>query len=282
MLSNFHILTITHKEVSVEGLPLYALQDTPQNPLMVQLSRIKDQHDLKEIYYLNTCNRLLCFFVSTHGVDMHLKRALFNQVEDLGEVMHLHGEDALKHLFEVASSIHSLVVGEREILRQIRDAYEKQSAAHLTGDQIRLAIQHTIRTAKKVYAQTKIGERPVSVVSLAVQKLMQSFDLQPNSKFLVVGAGRTIQLVLRHLSKKGFKNFSIYNRSKEKASKLMEGLNGTAGDLNQLKEHEGAFDCIIACTGSHSPIISLDLMEKLSGSSMGEKNLARPWCATGC
>ncbi len=271
MPKNFHILTITHKELSLDNLPNFAIQDSDEFPMLSQLANIKRKFELDELFYLSTCNRILCLLTTDKPIDKEMIRALFNRSDDLSQIMHYQGEVAVRHLFEVASSIHSLVVGEREILRQIRDAYEVQSSHKLTGDQIRIAIQHTIRTAKKVYAQTKIGDRPVSVVSLAVQKLLQSYDLKPTARFLVVGAGTTIQHLLKHLTKKGFSNFDIYNRSKERATKLVQGLNSKAGSLEDLSQHNQPFDCLIACTGSQTPLISMDLMQSLAGDHIAEK-----------
>jgi len=271
MLANFHILTVSHKEVAIDELPKFAMQVSDSDSVLQQLSKLKTEQRFSEIYYLSTCNRILYLFVTDHSIDEEVKARVFNNAQDVSKILHLQGGEALVHLFQVASSIHSLVVGEREILKQIRDAYDEQFTARLTGDQIRLAIQHTIRTAKQVYANTKIGERPVSVVSLAVQKLLKSFDLPKDAQFLVVGAGTTIQLLLKHLTKKGFRNFSIYNRSPDKARVLMQGLIGQHGDLTQLLDHEEPFDCVIACTGSQKPIISLDLARKISGNQVAQK-----------
>jgi glutamyl-tRNA reductase len=163
-----------------------------------------------------------------------------------------------------------MVVGEREIITQIRTAYEQQKNWLISGDALRLLIQHTVRAAKKVYAATKIGEKPVSVVSLAIQKLLD-FKISASIPIILVGAGTTNQLVVRHLSKKGFKNISVYNRSKHKAQLLAEGLAGKWGSLDDLAKHDQDFGCLIACTGAPAPTVTGDLAHKLAKGKIKEK-----------
>ncbi len=241
--------------------------------LRSHLHAIKDDLDAEEIFYLTTCNRILFLVIRDQELEDSDLEVLFPEVQERSCIKSYNGEQALLHLFQVASSIHSLVVGEREILKQIKDAYDQQSSWKLTGDHIRLAIQQTIRTAKKVYANTKIGDRPVSVVSLAVQKMLVNFDLNPQSHFLIVGAGSTIQLILKHLTKKGFRNFSLFNRSVTKAKRVAndQGLSGQVGSLTDLESYKGEWDCMIACTGSTQPLISDQLADRLSQGDIRSK-----------
>ena len=115
------------------------------------------------------------------------------------------GEDAVNHLFKVASSLDSLVIGEREIITQVRKAYELCNSYKLTGDVIRLLVQRTIQLAKKIYTESDISKNPVSIVSLAYHQLKQK-NINKDSNFIIVGAGKTISTMLKFLSKHGYNN----------------------------------------------------------------------------
>ncbi len=268
MLSHFHILTMTHKEVSLDKLPAYAIACENEDDLRGQLQALKQRMQLDELFYINTCNRVMFFFLTMKEVDQDFISAFAGK--QVRPWLHYHGASALLHLFQVAASIHSMVVGERQILRQIRDAYDQQSQWGLSGDYVRLSVEQMIRSAKKVYASTSIGDRLVSVVSLAVKRL-QDFKLRKDAKFVLVGAGSTIQLVLKHLTKRGYHNFTIYNRTLAKAEKIGKPMGAQVGTLDQLSEHKEHFDCLIACTGSHSPIIRYDLAKQITQDQMHDK-----------
>ena len=234
-----------------------------------QLEKLKKDLGWDELLYLSTCNRVLFLIISEADITDRYREKLFPRGE-LNHVKYFHADAAVLHLFEVAASIHSLVVGEQEILKQIRDAYEKQAGWSITGDNIRLAIQHTVRTAKKIYANTRIAEKPVSVVSLAVKQLMR-FKLSESAKFILIGAGGTTGLVLKHLRKKGFANFHIYNRTLANAQVLAEPIGAVADGLSNLGKHTESFDCLIACTSSPKPIVDDQLLHQLTNGTGHQK-----------
>ncbi len=253
MQATFHIAMVSHQEISLDNLGSYALQVSENQTLEDRLSDLKEALAAEELYYLSTCNRTLFLICRKQELSLPELSLLFSG-QDLAPIGQYSGLAAVQHLFEVASSMHSLVVGEREIIKQIRDAYRDQLPWGMTGDRVRLLIEQTVRAAKKVYADTRIGEKPVSVVSLAVKKLMQH-NLPKSAKFLLVGAGDTIQLVLKHLTKKGYKNFTIYNRTADHAQVLAKNLNCNGYDLKQLNQHPDQIDCLIACTGAQDPTV---------------------------
>jgi glutamyl-tRNA reductase len=228
----------------------------------------KKVHAVDELYYLSTCNRVLYLFVSEKEVDQKfVSRFLDGQTE---RFKYFRGEEAILYLFQVASSIHSMVVGEREIITQIRTAYEQQQKWKIAGDNIRLVIQQTVRAAKRVYAETSIGEKPISVVSLGVKKLLE-LELSTSAGIILVGAGQTNKLVLSHLRKKGFLNISIYNRTEAKAKALASSVKGTVGTIEQLPDHPYEFDCLIACTGATKPTVTLEVAQRMSQQKIDQK-----------
>jgi len=280
MLSYFKLITITHHKLNVNELEKFVVKYDDEDGLATQLKSLKSQLNLEELFYLATCNRVQVMVYDSREVDLsfckeifqginpNLKSADFEQAEKFIDIHH--GLEAIDHIFSVCSSIDSLVVGEREILRQYRQAYEKSHSFHITGDNLRLLDKFTVQAAKDVYANTKIGEKPISIVSLAIQKLLQA-DLSRDARIILVGAGETNKLVGKFLKKHDFQNITIFNRSLDNAKVLSDALNARAFHLSELADYKEGFDCIISCTGSPDIIISESTYPKLLNGEQGEK-----------
>ena len=276
MLEHFKILTITHRHTNLNKLGKYVIDDVSQQKLEV----MKNVFGFRELMYLSTCNRVLYFFTSSQVLDedfqqrffLHVNPALNNgSLSSLPDIVEYYdGKEALMHLFEVAASMNSLVVGEREILRQLREAYEQCKEWGLTGDDIRLAMKSAVETAKAVYSHTRIGEKPVSVVSLAIQKLLAS-KRSKDARILLVGAGQTNKLVAKFLLKHDFTDVTVFNRTLEKAQALADLLKGQALPLAELKNYQGGFDVLIVCTGATKAIIAPSLYKQLLRGESDEK-----------
>ncbi len=261
MIDNYKIITITHKSAQLKDIGKFILPELEHLPVKEQLNQLKLQLSIKELMYLPTCNRVMFFFVYDKEIDSSFleqftQKLYPNQLlEDaIEKYIVLEGEEALNHIFEVASSVDSLVVGEREILRQLRLSYAQCSQQKLTDDHIRLAMDATVKTAKSVYANTKIGQKQVSVVSLAIKKLLDS-SIAKDAKILIIGAGQTNNLVCKFLSKYQFSNITIFNRTIDKAQELADLVQGEALPITSLENYNKGFDCIIVCTASVEPII---------------------------
>jgi glutamyl-tRNA reductase len=148
-----------------------------------------------------------------------------------------------------------MVLGEREIITQVRNAYNFSRDHALSGDTIRIVIRQTIETAKRVYTETSIAEKSVSVVSLAYQELMKA-KLPIKSKILIIGSGVTNQNLTRFLKKDGYSNLVVFNRSLENAKKFVSNFSGEAHALKDLADYRGGFDVILTCTSSKDPVIT--------------------------
>lgn len=248
--------------------------------LQQQLERIKKALELKELLYVATCNRVLFLFTTLQPVDDRFVHAFENLVyPDLPVKTSLKasasvycGNAAITHLLEVASSVDSLVIGEREILRQLREAYKRCSRLGATGDSIRMAVQLAVETAKKVYSTTRIGQKAVSVVSLAIRQLLAK-NPPRDARILLVGAGQTNTLVGKFLLKYGFDNCTVFNRSIKNAQALGTMLKGRAYTLENLEEYQEGFDIMIVCTGATEPVIRPALYENLLQGDIDSKLL---------
>lgn len=276
MLNNYKIITITHRQTKLKDIGEFVLPEEGE-ALKQRLTNLKTMFQLDELMYLATCNRVMYVFNTAQKIDNHWCHHFFKTIKtelsaDLikNNAIIYEGEEAMRHLYRVASSVDSLVVGEREILRQLRTAFEQCQTWKLTDYQLKLAFQSAIVAAKEVYDQTKIGEKPVSVVSLAVQK-MQRFQFSKNARILLIGAGQTNTLVAKFLKKYQYQNIDIFNRTFEKAEKLAKLVNGTAHRYEDLSNYKKGFDCLIVCTGATQAIINSDLYRSLEQEDKDKK-----------
>jgi len=268
-LNTVKVIALTHKAIELDQIGRFHIEDTDKES---RLKALKNAVGLDELMYLSTCNRVEFLFTSEEGMSFEFLELFFKnfnpewdqeQVEFAAKNCIQHeGEFAIKHLFEVASSLDSLVIGEREIITQLRKSYEDCQAMGLTGDCIRVAIQQTINAAKAVYTQSNIATKPVSVVSLAYHKL-QATGINNDSRILVVGSGKTNTTMLKFLHKRGVTNYTIYNRTLENAKCLGDMVKGEIRALDTLQDHREPFDVLITCTGSSDAIITKEVYSKI-------------------
>lgn len=276
-LDRLKVIAVTHKTVDLHEIGKFHVSD---EEVKEHLHHLKNQMKLDELMYLSTCNRVEFVFVTDEELNSDFSvrflktfKKEFSVVEDeilQNQVQLFDGAEAVRHIYNVASSIDSVVVGEREIITQVRNAYENSKKMELTGDLIRILMRTTIETAKKVYTETQIATRPVSVVSLAYKKLKE-LHVKLDARFLIIGAGQTNNLMAKFLKKHGFKNFTIFNRSLPNAELLAKELSGKAEKLSELQNYKNGFDVILTCTAAAEHIISVDLYKSLLNGETDKK-----------
>ena len=278
-LNRLNTLAFTHRVFAVDRIGL--LHIAPEN-LAHRLAPIHAQFDLSELMMLSTCNRVEFTYLAQQASAPEFNRAFLEalypelaleQIEAFVQNLEAYsGIQAVEHAMSVASSIDSMILGEREIITQTRQAYEHCHAAGLTGDVLRILNKHTIQTAKRVYSETSIASKPVSVVSLAYHQLSR-LELPLEAKILMIGAGVTNTTMGRFLKKHGFTQFAVFNRTLEKAQQLAEELGGQAFPLKELDTYQGGFDVLISCTGAEHLIVASSLYEQLLQGDTNPKTL---------
>lgn len=246
------------------------------------LGPIKANFQLDELMFLSTCNRVELYISTENEISTYVIEKIIasinpslsnNVISELAVGASLFKEEAaVSHVFKVASSLNSLVVGEREIITQLRKAYDLCNSLKLTGDFIRILIKQTIETAKQVFTETDIAKNPVSVVSLAYRQL-RDLGIKNDARVLFVGAGDTNSKMAKYLQKHKFANFTVFNRTLEKAQVLASMLNGTAASLSELKNYTKGFDVIIVCTAASQAIITKDIYSSLLQGETNKKVL---------
>ena len=279
MIDYFKLITVTHKQLNTQDLKSFIVTSDDDEELSRKLNEIKLRFNQDEILYLSTCNRVLFLFYGKQKFDDKDARKLMLDINpDLSEiqqhnfdniVLRFTGLEAVRHLFEVGCSIDSLVVGEREILRQFRDAYNNCRRLGLCGDNIRIVEKCAVAAAKEVYTKTDIGTKPVSVVSLAIQEFVKK-SIDTDSRIFLIGAGETNASAGRLLLKYGYRNITIFNRSLDNAKTLSKELGAEAYHLSDLDRFEGDFDCMIASTNAQECIVTPELINNLTNDLSGK------------
>ncbi|WP_241645150.1 glutamyl-tRNA reductase [Rosenbergiella metrosideri] len=217
---------------------------------------------------LSTCNRTELYLSvdEQHDIQQQLIQWLCNyhhldETEVLNSLYWHQNNAAVSHLMRVASGLDSLVLGEPQILGQVKKAYAESQRGHVINGELERMFQKTFSVAKRVRTETEIGSSAVSVAFAACTLARQIFESLKKVTVLLVGAGETIELVARHLREHQVKRLMITNRTRERAQRLAEEVNAEVIDFGALPEHIASADIIISSTASPLPVIGKGMVE---------------------
>lgn len=221
---------------------------------------LKIRGQLSEVVLLSTCNR-----VEIYGVSDRLNfnpYSLFNELAaaDVNVNPHLYvheDEEAVGHLFSVASGLDSMVIGETEITGQVKQAYQAAQEARLTGRITNRLFQAALQTAKEIRTGTNIGRGATSVGSVAVELAERIFDKNFSAKtVMIIGAGKMGEACIRHLAKRGTRSVLVSNRSYERAVSLANDFGGRAIRFDECLQAMVEADIVVSSTGAPQTILS--------------------------
>lgn len=234
--------------------------------LSIDLQQLVKVQDVQEAAIVSTCNRteiycnlegdnfseLLRWLENTHGIERSaLEPYLFSHSE----------RDAVKHLLRVCSGLDSLVLGEPQILGQMKSAWQSAENEGTLGRHLNRLFQHAFTVAKKVRSDTAIGSSPVSVAFAAVQLSKQIFGDLSGKTALLLGAGETAELAMRHLHGQGVERLIVVNRTLANAESLAAEFGAQAVPLTELHSVMHLADILIASTGSPLPVFGKGAVE---------------------
>ena len=256
-------LGINHKTASVAVREKVAFAPEQMADALSQACQVAK---LREAVILSTCNRteLYC------STQLEGTRALLEwlgdyhqlDADELQQASYAHwDQDAAQHMMRVASGLDSLVLGEPQILGQLKSAYAVSQEVGVVGAELSRLFQQTFSVAKRVRTDTAIGENPVSVAYASVSLAQHIFADLSTSKALLIGAGETIELVARHLKEAGVSEMTVANRTLVRAETLAESFNAKAILLGDIPEALEDADIVIASTASQLPILGKGAVE---------------------
>jgi glutamyl-tRNA reductase len=220
-----------------------------------------------EAAIVSTCNRTEVYCGTIHGADrtalewfckyLHLDAATVQPF-----VYQHPDEDAVQHVFRVASGLDSMILGEPQILGQIKDAFAAAHKAGATGKMLNRLFQQTFSVAKTIRTDTAIGASAVSVASAAVTLAKQIFNELSQKTVLLIGAGEMIELCARHLAEQGIGKMMVANRTQERAELLAREFGAQAISLAEVPERLAEADIVISSTASQLPILGKGTVER--------------------
>jgi glutamyl-tRNA reductase len=262
-----HLLGMNHRSAPVELRERFAVEDPAP-----ALGKLVASPEIEEAVLLSTCNRVEVLVSSREPEAARLRlEAFFHR--DLVEAKELparaeldrslyHFADgaAVRHAFRVASSIDSLVVGEPQILGQMKDAYRAAVDAGACGVILTRLMSRAFATAKRVRRETRIAERPVSVARVAVDLARQVFESLDDKRALLVGAGEMIELALEALRGAGLVHVRVANRTRARAEELAERFDAGAHALEELDSLLPEADVVLTCIGGDAPVLTRERM----------------------
>jgi glutamyl-tRNA reductase len=229
------------------------------------LVRLQEIDGIEEAVLLSTCNRTEFYVITSDSGHDALRTWLHDEGNldaAFGDTLFsLDEEQAIRHIFRVACGLDSMVLGEPQILGQLKEAVRDAEQAGSMGRNLGALFQHTFSVAKKVRTETEIGANPVSIASAAVSLAQQFFAGFSQHTALLVGAGVTIELVAKHLSAKKLGRLFVANRDLDRAKRLASQFGGYAVPLSELEGTLPEADILITSTASSEPIISRSQMQ---------------------
>jgi glutamyl-tRNA reductase len=252
----FNVLGINHKTAPVALREKVAFSE---DRLLAALRTLRQEVGVAEVVILSTCNRTEVYWAgSASGAELSqwLERHHGNNL-DLAPSLYVHQEQrAVEHAFSVASGLDSMVLGEAQILGQLKDAYRAAQEAGSTGPSLNKLFQAAFSAAKRVRSETRIGENAVSLASATVSLAHRVYSDLSAHTALMVGAGDMNALTARHFMSAGVKRMVIANRTLAKAQTLAAELKAHAVGLEDLDKELAQADIVITCTASPVPLIT--------------------------
>ena len=257
----FNILGINHRTAPVALREKVAFSE---ERLLAALRTLRQETGVAEVVILSTCNRTEVYWAgSASGAELSswLERHHGHQL-DLASSLYVHQEQqAVQHAFTVASGLDSMVLGEAQILGQLKDAYRAAQEAGSTGPTLNKLFQAAFSAAKRVRSETRVGENAVSIASAIVSLARRVYSDLSAHTALLVGAGEMNALTGRHFMSAGVKRMVIANRTLARAQDLAAELKAHAAGLDDLDRELAQADIVISCTASPVPLITKSAVE---------------------
>jgi len=258
----FNVIGWNYKNTPIEVRERLALTRDQQIELA---NRLKENFKLGGIVILSTCNRTEIFLANAeqqlHQIIEMLQK--YWNIPDLRESIYiLQNLDASRHLFRVASSLDSMVLGEPQILGQLKDTFHCFSETELTGKLLRPLFTRAFSTAKRVRTETTVASNAVSVSYAAVELAKHIFEDLSKQSVIVIGAGEMAELAVQHLMRIGISQLFVTNRTFTSAAELAEKFQGLAVPFEHLNRHLHQADIVISSTGARNYIITQELVKK--------------------
>ena len=274
-----NVLGINHKTAPLDIRGGFAIQESEVVPLS---EKIFQETEITELVILSTCNRTEIYYCNEKayhnketnrvllGILHHFKRMKVNCQDNFYAYTR---EDAIRHLFKVTSGMDSMVIGEDQIVKQVKDAYMFCTKKSLTDAILMRLFQKSFEVAKKVRSETDIQQGPTSVSYVAADLCEKLYEDLSEKRILIIGLGDTGNRVLKNLRKKGAINISLCNRTLKKTEKLAKEYGDDIVPFEEFKNHLAKNDIIFTATTAKEYLIDSEVLKNSLNGSLGDKKL---------
>lgn len=231
------------------------------------LTRLAELPDVREGAILSTCNRTEIYALAQGETDTHLRRWVCEQrgLDATALAPHFYayrGRDSIRHALRVAAGLDSMIVGEPQILGQMKEAFRQAQAAATVGPFLTRLFEHSFAVAKDIRTETDIGSNPVSVAYAGVSLARRIFSDFNETTAMLIGAGDTVELTARHLAEAGLQRMIFANRNLQRAQDLATRYRGFAIALDQIANHLADADIVVASTAAPTYVVGLNSLRQ--------------------
>jgi glutamyl-tRNA reductase len=279
---NLLAISINHRTAPVELREAVYLKEDEIRPFI----NFAKKNQLKEGLVLSTCNRTEIFCIPDNTTLSHEKieslLLKFKSSQNVTEenFQEYFSRDAVKHLFSVATGIDSLLIGDNQVFKQVKDSFQMAEENDFAGYIMHRVFDAAIRTGKRAISETAISEGAVTVSYAAVQLTEKIFSNLSKKSALVIGTGETGEIAAKHLAERGIGSLAVTNRTQDKAEKLAQKLNAKVIPFTEFRESIFKYDIIISATASPEILVTKDdvknALKKRSNNSMILMDIAIP------
>lgn len=253
-IQDFVVIGINHWDAPVEVREKFSLSEEGRN-LLIEGAR---REGINSLFLVSTCNRTEIFAqnVSTR----ELIRLLTNYSNGTLDEFHRYGfehegERAVQHLFKVATGLDSQILGDLQIVKQVKEGYEHAAREEMVSGEFHRLMQHVFRAHKRSRNETSLGQGAATVAYAAVQFAMRTFDKLTNKNILLVGTGKIGKVTCKNLVNLGASKLTLINRTRDRAEFIADRFNLEVADMENLPEQIADADLVIVATGSTEPVI---------------------------
>lgn len=264
--SEIALLGVNHKTAPVEIRERLALRDSEESGVDI----FKNVSGCDEVVFLSTCNRVELILSGLGTTDslpevkkLWAEKAGFDSDTLNQHVYEYRNDKAVRHLFLVSSSLDSMIVGEPQILGQLKEAFRDAVEADTTGQILTRLLQKSFSVAKRVRTETKIASQAVSISFAAVELARKIFGELAGKTAMLIGAGEMAELAAQHLTSNGVKDLIVVNRTLSRAMKVAKELNGRAMGLDELDQALIEADIVISSTGAPGLVVMKEQVKKI-------------------
>lgn len=259
-LNDFCVVGVNHWEATIEVRERFSLSDTQKNELIAGANR----EGIDSLFVISTCNRTEIF--AQHATTQELIRLLVTYSDASLDEFHTYGfeqtgKDAVEHLFNVTVGLDSQILGDLQVVKQVKEGYELASEKNAVSGELHRLMQHVFRAHKRSRNETSLGEGAATTAYAAVQFAKKTFDTLQDKNILLVGTGKIGKVTCKNLVSLGAKKVTLVNRTRDRAEFVADRFNLDVADMEALPQQIAEADLVIVATGANEPVLTIEHMQ---------------------